>query len=301
MNASKAEFTASQYAGKIATHEHDEAVPSSSLALTRAGEGVLKHAVELARTAWGQRLVGAYALGSLAHGGFSVHVSDVDLGLVLGEPIVEEDEKTAHRLLNEVKTSGVPLAERLSLFWGSLDTMLGTAAGGRFPPLDLLDMKQFGRLLAGRDIRSQLRTPSLKELIVSGAAFALKGLSTTQTTAYLCNPTELVHAGTRKLTKIVLYPVRFLYTAQTGQIGINQEAVEHFSAIATGMPAELARSALEWRTIPPDPEDHSIVDALRNGLLPLYWQFLEDYERRLREYGELDLARAYSQWRQRLA
>ncbi len=39
------------------------------------------------RKVLGPRLVAAYALGSLAHGGFSPLVSDVDLGLVLTDPI----------------------------------------------------------------------------------------------------------------------------------------------------------------------------------------------------------------------
>ncbi len=42
------------------------------------GEKVLTTAVTSARDVWGDRLIAAYALGSLAHGGFSVHVSDTD-------------------------------------------------------------------------------------------------------------------------------------------------------------------------------------------------------------------------------
>ena len=43
------------------------------------GERVLADAVEAYRVALGGRLVAAYALGSLAHGGFSELVSDIDL------------------------------------------------------------------------------------------------------------------------------------------------------------------------------------------------------------------------------
>ena len=258
------------------------------------------HAVELARTAWGNRLVAAYALGSLAHGGFSIHVSDVDFGLVLGDPLDERDAKAVDRLLTEVKADGVPLAERLSVYWGSLGMLSGSERGGRFPPLDLLDLKQFGRLLAGRDIRYQLRSPTLRELVVSSAEFALKTLSIPEVTSRLRNPDELANAEVKRLTKFVLYPVRFLFTAQTGQVGMNQEAVEHFLTVENGPAANLARKGLEWRTKPPNPNDQAVVDMLEKGVLSIYRIFLADYERRLREYGELGLAQAYREWRERL-
>lgn len=272
----------------------------SSLAPVRAGERVLMHAVELARTIWGQRLVAAFAIGSLAHGGFSVHVSDVDLGLILSDPLDEGDAKAVDQLSIEVKASGARLAERLSVFWGSLDTLSGMATGGRFAPLDLLDLKQFGRLLAGRDVRSRLRSPTLRELVVSGADFALKHLSTPEVTARLRNPVELASSSTKTLTKHVLYPVRFLFTARTGQIGMNDEAVNYFSTVEDGPVAELTRKSFEWRFEPPDPDDRAVVELLRNGVLPLYRMFLADYERRLREYGEPQLAQAYREWRERL-
>jgi hypothetical protein len=58
--------------------------------------------------------------------------------------------------------------------------------------------------------------------------------------------------------------------------------------------------ALEWRSNPPRPGDDSVVDMLRAGLLPLYHIFLADYENRLREYGQLDLARGCREWRREL-
>ena len=289
-----------QYTGDIAAREYDGAVPLSSLAPVSAGERVLMHAVELARTIWGQRLVAAYAIGSLAHGGFSVHVSDVDLGLILSDPLDEGDAKAVDRLSTEVKAGRVPLAERLSLYWGSLGTLSGSESGGRFPPLDLLDLKQFGRLLAGRDVRPQLRSPTLRELVVSGAQFALKHLSTPAVTAHLRNPVEFANANAKTLTKLVLYPLRFLFTARTGQPGMNDEAVSYFSTVEDGPMLELARKGLEWRFEPPVPGDPAVVELLRNGVLPLYRMFLADYERRLREYGEPKLAQVFREWRERL-
>jgi hypothetical protein len=265
-----------------------------------SGESVLREAVKLAEHRWGNRLVAAYALGSLAHGGFSRHVSDVDLGPVLSDPLQDGDAKAVDGLSNAVKASGAPLADRLSIFWGSLTTLSGAAPGGRFPPLDRLDLKQCGRLLAGRDIREQLPSPTVRDLIVSGADFALKVLSTPEVTAELRDPATLVNAGVRMLTKVILFPVRFLFTAQTGQIGRNAAAVEYFTAVETGPAADLARKGFTWREEPPDPNDHTIVEILERGLLPLYRLFLDDYAVRLRDYGELDLVQTFQEWRQRL-
>ena len=265
-----------------------------------SGERVLEGAVRLAADRWGTRLVAAYALGSLAHGGFSVHVSDVDLGLVLSDPLEAQDAPAIEALANDVKAGGAPLAERLSIFWGSLATLSGSSTGGRFPPLDRLDLKQWGRLLLGQDIRAQLFVPTVRELVIAGAEFALQVLSTPEVTAELRDPATLVNAGVIRLTKIVLFPVRLLFTARTGQIGRNEVAVEYFTAVETGLAADLARIGFTWREEPPDPSDPTVLDSLEKGLLPLYRLFLDEYAERLRQYGELELGHAFEQWRQRL-
>ena len=54
--------------------------------MSAGGEAVLADAVAAYRAALGTRLAAAYALGSLAHGGFSPLVSDVDLGLIMQDP-----------------------------------------------------------------------------------------------------------------------------------------------------------------------------------------------------------------------
>jgi len=267
---------------------------------TEMGERVLVEGLKLAQFHWGERLVATYALGSLAHGGFSPHVSDVDLALILDDPLDEGDAEGVDRLLNSMRAGGSPLAERLSVFWGSMATLSGATSRGRFPPLDLLDLKKFGRLLTGRDVRSRLPTPTLRELVVSGGGFALKHLSTPEATALLKNPAGLAAAGVKRLTNLVLYPARFLYTARTGEIGMNHKAVEHFSEVEAGPAAELARKGLGWRFAPPLPGDRVVVELLQKGVLPLYQRFLDDYESRLRAYGELELAQAYCEWRQRL-
>jgi hypothetical protein len=267
---------------------------------TDTGERVLDHAVALAKLAFGERLIAAYALGSLAHGGFSVHVSDVDVGLVLADPLVADDENRVEQLRAAVNSAGAPLADRLSLFWGSLSTLQARAAGGRFPPVDRLDLKEHGRLMAGRDIRNDTPAPPLKDMVIAAAQQALWSLASHAATLQLRDPASLVEAGARTLTKRILFPVRFMYTAQTGAIGCNDAAVAHFLASRAGPAAELALCAFQWRYAPFQPGDGAVLERTRAGLLPLYRMFVEDYEARLRACGEDPLARSFAQWRSRL-
>ncbi len=268
---------------------------------TDAGEAILAQALVLAQRAWGERLVAAYALGSLAHGGFSVHVSDVDFGVMLDDPLQDSDAKTAGALSAAVKAGGAPLAERLSLFWGSPATIGGRAQGGRFPPVDLLDLKTHGRLLDGREVRDAARTPSTAEMVVAAARQALKTLVSDASTAQLRDPVELVAAGARSLTKRVLFPVRFLYTARTGLIGRNDAAVAYFLQTESGPAAGLAGEAFLWRYRPFEPGDPWVRGMAARGLLPLYRLFVDDYGRRLRSLGEDELARAFEAWHARLS
>src|SRR5690242_13693082 len=140
-------------------------------------EGILLGAVDAYRAALGDRLVSAYALGSLAHGGFSALVSDVDLGLILADPVQSQDGDTIEAIAETQKSSGSVLAARLSVFWGTPATLRGEGAGGRFPPLDRLDLIESGRLLAGVDARTGLARPTADELLINGAEFALDFLA----------------------------------------------------------------------------------------------------------------------------
>ena len=128
------------------------------------------------RAALGARLAAAYALGSLAHGGFSPLVSDVDLGLIMEDPARMSDRLTVRTVARGVRAGGSALHERLSVFWATPSALQGRARGGRFPPLDRLDLLEHGRLLTGRDARHGLARPGQTELLVAGAEFALRYL-----------------------------------------------------------------------------------------------------------------------------
>src|SRR3954471_22129715 len=82
-----------------------------------AGERVLDEAVRAARRVLGRRLEAAFALGSLAHGGFALQVSDVDLALVVRE-VGLATRLRLYLVRRIARRRCGPGADRLSVFWG---------------------------------------------------------------------------------------------------------------------------------------------------------------------------------------
>jgi len=283
---------------------------------------VLARAVAAYQAALGPRLLAAYALGSLAHGGFSPLVSDVDLGLVLAGSLRPADRLTVGTVARRLRAGGSDLQQRLSVFWGSAATLRGTARGGRFPPLDRLDLLENGRLLTGTEARDGMARPAQAELLVAGAEFAIgylggrigwparlspwSGLSPRTrlrsrddtVLAQLRDPQRLVARGPRQLTKVVLFPARFLLTAATGRVGTNTAAVEHYLAARPAPAAALVAAALAWRNEPPPPA--AAIALLDRELIPLYVQLIDDHVARLQAAGQPRLAASMIRWRARL-
>ena len=279
------------------------------------GEAVLVRAVAAYRAALGSRLIAGYALGSLAHGGFSPLVSDVDLGLILDDPVRAKDRLTIRTVARSVRAGGSALDQRLSVFWGTPATLQGQRRGGRFPPLDRLDLLEYGRLLTGTDARSAVARPDRTELLVAGAEFALgylggaARLRTASARALfrsrdddvlteIRTPSRLVSAGPRRVTKIVLFPVRFLFTAQTGQVGTNTLAARHYLASPDAPATSLVAAALAWRLEPP--ADGEAAALVGRELVPLYVHYIDDHIARLRAVGHHRLADRFHRWRTRL-
>src|SRR5262249_59922191 len=97
----------------------------------------------------------------------------VDVGFLFSDPLIPSDADGINNLVASVRESGRPFADRLSAFWGSVDSLNHGSQGGRFPPLDRLDLIRYGRLLAGTDVRDQLKTPRRDEHVIAGAHFPL--------------------------------------------------------------------------------------------------------------------------------
>ena len=278
---------------------------------------ILVQAAEKYRIALGDRLVAAYALGSLAHGGFSELVSDIDLGLILSDPLTPNDAEVIQAVAEAEKKQGSALHQRLSVFWGTPTTLRGVRDGGRFPALDRLDLIENGRLLVGSDAREGLSRPSAGELLIAGAKFALDylagGRSDRQAPQNLASmrpagadaaekirsPQVLLRLGVRELTKFVLFPVRFLFSARTGRVGTNHDAVIHYLEDANAPSTTLVKSALAWRTVPPV-DQATTAELLRTEMLPLYLHYIDEHINRLDGLGEHELAGEFRQWRDRL-
>jgi predicted nucleotidyltransferase len=89
------------------------------------GKIVLREVVAAYQTAPGDRLLGAYALGSLAHGGFTELVSDVDLGLIISDPLHPDNALEIDAVASAEKARGPELRTRLSVFWDTPSTLRG--------------------------------------------------------------------------------------------------------------------------------------------------------------------------------
>jgi len=283
-----------QRLGSLGAHTNQEWTQPTDSA---SGEDVLRDVVRVASDSLGERLIAAYAMGSLAHGGFSPLVSDVDIGLILADPIQESDADSVVGVAENVRSIGSPLHGRVSVFWCTAESFAGRATGGRFPPLDRLCLLEHGRLLKGKDVRSGLTPPNQTELLIAGARFALEVLAD-DVVACARQSDRLVEGGIRWTTKIVLFPARFLFTAETSREGTNEAAVQYYSELSAAPSAALVGAAFDWRTKPPSAE-HALA-MLTADFVPLYVYYLTDHIRRLESIGESELAGAFIDWRARL-
>src|SRR5699024_5470704 len=73
------------------------------------GEDVLADVVRVASQTLGDRLIAVYALGSLAHGGFSPLVSDIDAAVILTDPVRRSDPDSIHDVADQVRALGSAL------------------------------------------------------------------------------------------------------------------------------------------------------------------------------------------------
>lgn len=235
------------------------------------GEEVLRAAVHAAVELLGEDLDAAFAIGSLAHGGFAPLVSDVDLALVLRTVSSESDSRIA-RIAEQVRTGG-PMAQRLSVFWSDWAGVRGEGQpAGRLPQVDRLDLMDSGRLLYGTDRRDGGTLPGHDELVLDAARFAATRFDQAYLESLLV-PEQLLSRGVRPVTKAVLFPVRFLYTLHTGKLGLN----EHAATWYRGRPSEpLVSAALRWRLDGlTDPGEAR--ELLEKHLPGLYREFFAEY------------------------
>jgi predicted nucleotidyltransferase len=221
----------------------------------RAGWDVIRAAVAAAEERIGDRLLSAYAIGSLAHGGFAPAVSDVDLALLTGVPVDEMAAVVAEVQAEVART--LELGARLSVFhapWAEFDD---PPEGARFPPIDRFDLVRYGILVAGTDLRDAHATlPSAEEIRAQAVESALRRVTHEQ----LCADLEQLAASgvsVHDATKAVLWPIRLQHVCDIGEATGNADAVTHYLSLPDAGHGALARDALAWRdlTTVPDPDD----------------------------------------------
>jgi hypothetical protein len=247
--------------------------------------------------ALGERLIGAYLLGSLSYGGYSAAASDIDLALVL----TDAGDRSAIERTTEALQERSPLHRKLSVFWASLPALREGRDDGRFPALDRLQLADDGRVLVGEDVRAEVARPAAAELLLESAGFAIAVLATDEVTAEFRAPKRLL-VDKVWFTKAVLFPVRFLYsgTTSTGRAANNDEAIEWYLAQPDAPAASLVRLAREVRAGHPL-EPAEVEPELAAGLVPLYHHYIEAEVRRLRDTGAPeDLVEAFTDWAKRL-
>lgn len=257
----------------------------------------LQAVAEFSQSSFGERFLAGYAMGSLARGGFSPLVSDVDFGLILAGGLTRTDEQTVADIAASARACQWPLAERLSIFWSSREQLQGACTGGRFPPFDRLDLLDHGVLLAGTECRVGMVRPTTAMLEIDGLEFALDYLATPTRVAEFLDPAQIVDKGPLYLSKTVLFPARFLYTSQTGLVAGNDNASAYYVSHFEGPDTELVADTYDWRSRNMAPTDaNQLVESLESGLLPLYENFLTHYQQRMQTLGRLDLSERALGW-----
>src|SRR5215813_11307583 len=120
--------------------------------------------VQFLQATLGRELLGAYLIGSLAHGGFSRRYSDVDVAVVTEAGL---SSLALDRLRNEAAALSADWAPKLSVFWTDRHFSLG-----RFPPLDRVDYLDNAMVLTERE-RVRPERPTLDAIrdYLRGAPF----------------------------------------------------------------------------------------------------------------------------------
>jgi predicted nucleotidyltransferase len=192
----------------------------------------------------GERLIGVYLLGSLAHGGFSQRYSDIDVAIIseagLGLPDLDAMRADATALSSA-------LAAKLSIFWTDRAFSVG-----RFPPLDRADYLDHGVALIERE-RLLPPRPGLAEVrsYLTGKPFE----TWSQGAAQFAAIDTLEPKSHKSYLRAHLYPARFVYSFMTGRMASNDHAVAWLGDHApAGLDVALIAEALACRRAAADPD-----------------------------------------------
>jgi hypothetical protein len=233
-----------------------------------AAEGwrLLEAGVRSAAGRLGDGLLSAYAIGSLAHGGFRIAVSDVDLALLTDDQRGRDMPPIVATITSEVKAAGHQLADRLSIFYAPWVAFSDPPPDARLAAIDRYDLVRYGILVYGTDLRLAHATmPSTDEVRAHAVDSALRRVTPVQLAADLRRLADngiTVHDA----TKIVLWPVRLQHVCDTGQAAGNAAAVEHYLQLPDARHPSLAHDALAWRDLAAIQDPGAALERITNEI-----------------------------------
>jgi hypothetical protein len=263
----------------------------------KEAQTLLTLVMEKASMQFGTRGVSIFKIGSLgSHGDFSP-CSDVDVALML-DTLMPSDDVLIQSLIDEVKTTDLPYADVLSVFWSAYDLPSFTQGLGRFPPLDRLDLIEHGILLCGEDKRYLLTKPSYDELVLFSAKFILDYMLHGEKAEEIkFSPEVIAEKGARYFSKCVLFPARLLFTLENQDvIGSNKEAMHYFgehiaSRLTDGHDIRLlVQEAYACRSLPENQVVNIQSTDFGKLLLRLYLYCILQYHAYLQTHGHEVLA-----------
>jgi hypothetical protein len=193
---------------------------------------------------FGNELIGAYLMGSLAHAGFSRRYSDVDIALVTAAGL---SPQTLERMRGEAVGLSDDWGPKVSVFWTDRHFSIG-----RFPPLDRLDYLDHAIALMERE-RVGVTRPTLEDIrdYLRGAPFE----SWSERARGFAAADRLEPKDRKAYLRTHLYPARFCYSWATGLVGSNDEAVAFLrERHPPGLDVGLIEEALECRRAAADPD-----------------------------------------------
>jgi predicted nucleotidyltransferase len=189
-------------------------------------------------------LLGAYLIGSLAHGGFSRRYSDVDIALITTAGLSPE---ALDRLRSDAVALSAEWGPKVSVFWADQHFSIG-----RFPALDRIDYLDHAVVLMERQSVRPTR-PTMDEiwLYLSGTPFGnWADLARSFVVAETLEPKD--H---KAYLRTLLYPARFCYSWLTGLIGSIDAAVAFLDERpVAGLDNRLITRSLQCRRAAADPD-----------------------------------------------
>lgn len=192
----------------------------------------------------GGGVLGIYCIGSLAHGGFSRRYSDIDMAVIVQEPMAPV---VLDALRADAANVSSELAAKLSIFWADR-----SFAVGRFPALDRIDYLDHAMALMERERVTPPRPP----LAEVRAYLAGPPFSNWRNDAKRFAASDALDPKDRKsYLRALLYPARLIYSWTTGQMGSNDDAVAFLTGNAPrDLDTDLIERALDCRRAGDDPD-----------------------------------------------